>query len=246
LLAWLLCWAFMLPRELALGVILVGACPGGTASNVITYLAGGDLALSVGVTGVSTLLSPLVTPLLVYIMAGSMVDVDFWQMMLSIVQVVIAPILIGFLMRHYFRKQTDKVTRYLPAFSSLAIAVIVGCVVSHNSPALHSVGLLIFCVVALHNLFGFALGLGIGKLLRLTRPKYVAISVEVGMQNSGLACSLAQQHFAALSSATVPGAIFSVWHNIAGSLMAHLYRHLGEKERDSIKSQPVKDDTPEK
>ncbi len=228
LLAWLLTRLFQLPPELAIGVILVGACPGGTASNVITYLAGGDLALSVGMTGVSTIFAPLLTPLITYLLADTMVDVNMMGMLLSILQIVILPILAGLLIRHFFPRFTEMITQYLPTFSSLVIMAIVGCVVSRNSAQLHSVGLLIIIVVMLHNVCGFALGFLVGKLLRLSHPKCSAISIEVGMQNSGLACSLAQQHFSALQAATVPGAIFSVWHNIAGSLWAHVLRNMKE------------------
>lgn len=224
LLAWLLTLAFSLPKELALGVILVGCCPGGTASNVITYLAKGDLALSVGMTACSTLLAPIVTPLLVWLMAGTMVNVDTLGMLLSIVYVVIAPIIVGLLCQHFLPKFTKAVTPYLPAFSSLAIAITVGIVVSHNADRLMLGGMIVILVVMLHNLLGLSLGFTIGRLLRLEKPKCVALSIEVGMQNSGLASSLANMHFAAYPLATVPGAIFSVWHNISGALAAKLFQ----------------------
>ena len=143
LLALGLTWAFSLPKELALGVILVGCCPGGTASNVITYLAKGDLALSVGMTATSTLLAPLLTPLLVWLMAGTMVEVDTVGMLLSIVYVVIAPIIFGLLCQHFLPKMTQNVAPYLPAFSSIAIAVTVGIVVSHNADKLLMGGMLV-------------------------------------------------------------------------------------------------------
>ncbi len=224
LLAWLLTLAFSLPKELALGVILVGCCPGGTASNVITYLAKGDLALSVGMTACSTLLAPIVTPLLVWLMAGTMVNVDTLGMLLSIVYVVIAPIIVGLLCQHFLPKLTKAVTPYLPAFSSLAIAITVGIVVSHNADRLMLGGMIVILVVILHNLLGLSLGFTIGRLLRLEKPKCIALSIEVGMQNSGLASSLANMHFAAYPLATVPGAIFSVWHNISGALAAKLFQ----------------------
>lgn len=224
LLAWLLTLAFSLPKELALGVILVGCCPGGTASNVITYLAKGDLALSVGMTACSTLLAPIVTPLLVWLMAGTMVNVDTLGMLLSIVYVVIAPIIVGLLCQHFLPKLTKAVTPYLPAFSSLAIAITVGIVVSHNVDRLMLGGMIVILVVILHNLLGLSLGFTIGRLLRLEKPKCIALSIEVGMQNSGLASSLANMHFAAYPLATVPGAIFSVWHNISGALAAKLFQ----------------------
>lgn len=223
LLAWLLTKAFSLPPDLALGVILVGCCPGGTASNVITYLAKGDLALSVGMTATSTVLAPLLTPLLTWLMAGTFVDVDAVGMLLSIVYVVIAPILVGFLIQHYMPELTRRVVAYLPAFSSVMIASLVAIIVGHNASKLLTGGLIVVAVVVLHNLCGLALGYGVGKLLRLTHPKRTAISIEVGMQNSGLASSLATIHFAAFPMASIPGAIFSVWHNISGALVAKFY-----------------------
>lgn len=232
LVGYLLTVIFRLPPDLAVGVILVGCCPGGTASNVMTYLAKGDLALSVGVTTVSTLLAPFVTPMLVWALAGTMVEVDIITMFLSIVQVVILPIAIGIIIRHYASSFADKVSAYLPAVSVIAIALIVIAVVAANQNALLTSGITILIVVALHNLMGFLLGYGAASLIDLTRPKKVALSIEVGMQNSGLACSLAHQHFAAMAMAGVPGAIFSVWHNIAGALIWG--RHRGnENENDN-------------
>ena len=223
LLALGLSWAFALPKELALGVILVGCCPGGTASNVITYLAKGDLALSVGMTATSTLLAPLLTPLLVLMLAGTMVEVDTIGMLLSIVYVVIAPIVVGLIFQRYLPKFTKSTVPYLPAFSSIVIAFVVGIVVSHNADRLLVGGMIVVLVVMLHNLCGLSLGYVIGRLLGLAEPKKRAISIEVGMQNSGLASSLATLHFAAYPLATIPGAIFSVWHNISGALVARIY-----------------------
>lgn len=223
LLAWLLAKAFALPDELALGVMLVGCCPGGTSSNVITYLAKGDLALSVGMTATSTVLAPLLTPLLVWLLAGTMVDVDTLGMLMSILYVMIAPIAGGLICQRYLPKLTEKIVPYLPAFSTLMIMMVVLIVVSHNAAKLLTGGLLIVLVVMLHNLLGYAIGYLIGRLLKLSKPKRVAISVEVGMQNSGLASSLAVLHFASYPLATIPGAVFSVWHNISGALMAKWY-----------------------
>ena len=223
LMAWLLTKLFGLPADLALGVILVGCCPGGTASNVITYLAKGDLALSVGMTATSTLLAPLLTPLLTWLMAGTFVHVDAWGMLLSIVYVVIAPIVAGFLIQKYLPTFTKHAVAYLPAFSSIMITLLVGIIVGHNAEKLLTSGLIILSVVILHNLSGLALGYGLGRLLGLSHPKRAAISIEVGMQNSGLACSLATLHFADSPLATIPGALFSVWHNISGTLVAKLY-----------------------
>lgn len=221
--AWLLAHLFCLPDDLALGVILVGCCPGGTASNVITYLAKGDLALSVGMTAASTVLAPFLTPAITWLMAGTFVHVDAMSMFFSIVQVVILPILAGFAIQHFCPRFTRSAVGYLPAFSSAVIVFIVGIIVSHNAAKLLTCGLLAILVVVLHNLCGLALGYGIGRALRLEHKKCVAISIEVGMQNSGLASALATLHFAAFPLATIPGAVFSVWHNISGAIMAKVY-----------------------
>ena len=224
LLAWGLSRLFALDEALALGVVLVGCCPGGTASNVITYLAKGDLALSVGMTGVSTLLAPFLTPLLTWALAGKSVDVDVAGMLLSILWVVILPIVAGLIVKWLWPKFTEKATAYLPALSSLAISMIVAIVIGANASKLLAGGMIIVAVVMLHNICGLGFGYLIGKLLGLSEPKKRAISVEVGMQNSGLASSLATLHFAAYPMATIPGAIFSVWHNISGAIVAYLYR----------------------
>ena len=228
LLAWTLARAFQLDEALALGVVLVGCCPGGTASNVITYLAKGDLALSVGMTGVSTLLAPFLTPLLTWALAGKSVDVNVASMFLSILWVVILPIVVGLLVKWMWPKFTEKTIDYLPAFSSIAIALIVAIIISANATKLLAGGLLIVIVVMLHNICGLSLGYAIGRLLRLSGSKKRAISIEVGMQNSGLASSLATIHIAAYPLATIPGAIFSVWHNISGAAVAYLYRKTGK------------------
>lgn len=229
LLAMVLARLFNLPPELAVGVVLVGCCPGGTSSNVITYLSKGDVALSVGMTGVSTLLAPVMTPLLVKIFAGQMIPVDFWGMFLSIVKVIIIPIALGLAVKRYLPRVTATMVPYLPAFSTTVITLIVIAVVSANASSLHSCGLIVILVVVLHNICGYTLGYGIGHLLGLPAPKRTAISIEVGMQNSGLACSLASTHFSALAMASVPGAVFSVWHNISGAILARIYSRINSK-----------------
>ncbi|MBR3744839.1 MAG: bile acid:sodium symporter family protein [Bacteroidales bacterium] len=223
LLAFALSKLFSLDEALTVGMILVGCCPGGTASNVITYLAKGDLALSVGMTAVSTLLAPLLTPLLVLLLAGKTVDVDVVGMLLSILWVVILPIVLGLLVKRFLPKASDKVSDYLPAVSSLAVCVIVLIVIAANAQKLLSSGLVIMFAVVLHNVCGLAIGYLIGVVLHMTQAKRRAVSIEVGMQNSGLASSLANTHFAALPMATIPGALFSVWHNISGAIVARIF-----------------------
>lgn len=220
--AFLLTRIFRLPAELAVGVILVGTCPGGTSSNVMTYLAKGDVALSVGMTGVSTLLAPILTPALTYLFVGQKVDVNVMNMFISIVKVVIVPIVLGFICTKLFSKITQELTKVLPLVSVVSIVMIVAAVVSANSSRILANGILIVMVVICHNLCGYAAGYGIGKALRLPEPKCNTIAIEVGMQNSGLATSLAATHFATMPLATIPGAVFSVWHNISGSIVANL------------------------
>ena len=229
-LAFLLCKVFQLPAELAVGVILVGTCPGGTSSNVMTYLSHGDVALSVSMTAVSTLLSPILTPLLTLLYAGQTVDVNFGAMMLSVVRVVLLPIVLGFVVNHFFSKVTDKAVKALPLVSTTAIVMIIAAVVSVNSDRIKTSGFLILAVVICHNLLGYATGYGAAKLLKLDTTKCRAISIEVGMQNSGLATSLAATHFAQYPLATIPGAVFSVWHNISGALLAAFFNHQTAKK----------------
>ena len=220
LLAFSLGKLFCLDNELLVGVVLVGTCPGGTSSNVITYLSKGDTALSVGMTSVNTLLAPLLTPLLTYLYLKTTVNVDIGSMFLSIIQVVIIPITLGLLINKLFGNITRKVSDALPAVSVTAICLIVASVVSHNSEKILSTGLIILAVVVLHNLLGYLCGYLIGVLFKMDLPRKKAIAIEVGMQNSGLATTLAGSAFPDLTMATVPGAVFSVWHNISGAVLA--------------------------
>ena len=222
-LAWLLARAFMLDDALALGVVLVGCCPGGTASNVITYLSKGDLALSVGMTSVSTLLAPLLTPVLTWLLAGKDVNVDVVNMFMSILWVIIMPIALGLIIKRLMPKITAQAVDFLPAFSSIAIAFIVAIVISANASKLLTGGHLVIAVVVLHNICGLSLGYLVSLLAGMPMAKRKALAIEVGMQNSGLASSLAATHFAMYPMATIPGAIFSVWHNISGAIMARIF-----------------------
>ena len=223
-LAYGLSLAFALDVALMAGVVLVGTCPGGTSSNVITYLSRGDVALSVGMTSVNTLLAPFLTPAITYMLLRTTIHVDVAAMFMSIVQVVIVPIVIGFAINKLFANAAKALVDVLPAVSVTAICLIVACVVSHNAERNLATGWLVFAVVFLHNMLGYLCGFMLGKVLRLDAARTKALSVEVGMQNSGLATSLAGSTFPDLAMATVPGAIFSVWHNISGALLASVYR----------------------
>ena len=225
---------FQLDPALTAGVVLVGTCPGGTSSNVITYLSKGDVALSVGMTSVNTLLAPLLTPAITWLLLQTTVRVDVWAMFWSIIQVIIIPVALGFVINRFFGKFTEKAVAILPSVSTVAICLIIAAVVSHNAEKIYTSGVLVFAVVILHNLLGYAGGFGLGKLLKMPSEKVKALSIEVGMQNSGLATSLAGTAFSGLAMATVPGAVFSVWHNISGAILAGFYRrwkNSGENEK---------------
>lgn len=228
LVAFALAKLFRLPPELAVGVILVGTCPGGTSSNVMTYLAKGDVALSVSMTMVSTVAAPLMTPFLTWLLAGTWVQVSFWGMFLSICQVVVFPIVLGLVVHAVFGDRVTAFNNVLPLVSVTAIALIIGAVVGGNAGKILSSGLVVCAVVMLHNLCGYGLGFLGAKVLGMNEPKRNAVAIEVGMQNSGLAVTLAAAHFS--PAAAIPGAIFSVWHNFSGSIVANLMANHVRKE----------------
>ena len=219
-LAWILAKALQLPPEVAVGVILVGCCPGGTASNVMTFLARGDVALSVAITSVTTLLAPIVTPALIYLLASQWLEVSAAAMFWSIVQVVVLPIALGLVAQSLLGARVRAAVAVLPLVSVVAIVAIVAAVVAGNQARIATSGLMIFAVVVLHNGLGLLLGYWLGKLTGMSVYKRKALSIEVGMQNSGLGVALATAHFSPL--AAVPSAIFSVWHNISGPIAATL------------------------
>ncbi len=227
LLAFGLASVFQLPPEVAVGVILVGCCPGGTASNVMTFLARGNTALSVTITAFSTILAPILTPALTLLFASKWLPVSAADMFLSIVQIILIPIVLGIIVRIFFYRQVEKSEKALPLISVIGIVAVAAAVVAVNTDEIASTGLLIFSVVILHNILGLLIGFLLGKLLRLEFNDQKAISIEVGMQNSGLGSALALAHFAPI--AAVPSALFSVWHNISGPLLATWW---GKKSND--------------
>ncbi|WP_214057377.1 bile acid:sodium symporter family protein [Nocardioides aquaticus] len=202
----------------AAGMVLVGASPGGTASNVMVFLAKGDTALSVAMTTFSTLLAPVLTPLLVLWLAGEFLPVDAGALFVSIVQVVLAPVLLGLLLRTVVPALVERVLDALPLVSVAGIAAVVAIVVAGSADTVLTVGPLLVLAVVLHNGVGLGVGYGLARLTGLDVPARRAVSIEVGMQNSGLAATLATVHFS--PAAALPAAIFSVWHNVSGSLLA--------------------------
>lgn len=226
-LAWLLCQVLRLPPEVAVGVILVGCCPGGTASNVMTWFARGDLALSVAITAVTTLLAPLVTPALIWLLASAWLPVQFGALFMSILQVVLLPIALGLIAQRLLGVRVRHLVEVLPLVSVVSIVVIVAAVVAASQAKIAESGLLIMAVVVLHNGLGLALGYLAGKVFGLPLAQRKTLAIEVGMQNSGLGAALASAHFSPL--AAVPSALFSVWHNLSGSLLAALFRRMKDE-----------------
>lgn len=235
--AWLLVKLFNLPPEIAIGVILVGCCPGGTASNVVTFLARGNVALSVGITTVSTLLAPLLTPAVFYLLAHQWIEIAAAAMFWSIVKIVLLPILAGVVLHTLFRKQTEAAAEVLPLVSVTAIVLIIAAVIGASKGKILESGLLILAVVVLHNGIGYLLGFFTAKLFKLPYDAQKTLAVEVGMQNSGLGATLAAVHFAAMPVAAVPSALFSVWHNISGAVLASYWAGNAEKAERAKQTQ---------
>lgn len=220
LVAYILTVVFHLDPLLALGVILVGCCPGGTSSNVITFLAKGDVALSVAITSISTLLAPILTPLLLKLLAGQLIDIDVASMMLSIVKMVIVPIILGIVVNRLLGKRVEVAINILPMVSVIGIALIIAAVVAVSKDTILTSGFIVFVVVALHNLIGYGLGYLLAKLSGFSEMQRRAIMIEVGMQNSGLGAALAATYFNPVAG--LPSAIFSVWHNFSGAIVANI------------------------
>lgn len=214
---------FNLPADLAIGVILVGSAPGGTSSNVMTYLAKGNTALSVACTTVSTLLAPFLTPAVFYLFASEWLEIDAAGMLISVLQMVLLPIFVGVVIRSIFKQKIEEFSQTMPLVSVVAIILIVTAVVSVSKDRIIESGLLIFAIVVLHNGLGYLLGYLTARVLKLDIADSKAISIEVGMQNSGLGAALAALHFKANPLIAVPSAVFSFWHNISGPILAMIF-----------------------
>ena len=227
-----LVFLFNLPPEIAIGVILVGSSPGGTSSNVMTFLAKGNVALSVAATTVTTLLAPIVTPSLTLLLASTWLDISFSAMMVSILQVVLIPVLLGLGVGSLFRKQVDRVVDVLPMISMTGILGVMTAVTASNVDNILASGLIILLVVILHNLLGYVTGFLLGKIFKFNLADTKTISIEVGMQNSGLATTLAVQHFEPVTA--LPGALFSVWHSLSGAVLANVFGKIKEKDSDTM------------
>lgn len=218
--AFLLAKLFQLPPDLAIGVILVGSCPGGTSSNVMTFLARGNTALSVACTTISTLLAPILTPAVFYLFASQWLEINASAMFISVLQMVLLPIFVGVVVRSIFKQKIEQFSQTMPLISVVAIILIVTAVVSVSKDRIIESGLLIFAVIVLHNGLGYLIGYLVSRLFKLPIYDSKAISIEVGMQNSGLGAALAALHFKMNPLIAVPSAVFSFWHNISGPILA--------------------------
>ncbi|OOF49421.1 sodium transporter [Rodentibacter genomosp. 1] len=226
--AFFLAKAFHLPSDLAVGVILVGSCPGGTSSNVMTYLAKGNTALSVACTTISTLLSPLLTPAIFYLLASQWLDINASAMFMSVLKMVLFPIFLGLLIRMLFKNVIAQAGQIMPLISVISIVLILSAVVAVSKDKIVESGLLIFSVVVLHNCLGYFTGFLAARLFKLNTVDSKAIAIEVGMQNSGLGAALAAAHFNPISA--VPSALFSFWHNISGPILANIFSTMKDKK----------------
>ncbi|WP_025563598.1 bile acid:sodium symporter family protein [Psychromonas sp. SP041] len=204
--------------NLTVGLVLVGAVAGGTSSNVMCFLAKGDVALSISMTAISTLLSVIFTPLLVELLAGKSIDIPVTGMIISLIKIVLIPVVLGIVLNTLLHKPTKKIAPALPLISMAAIVIIIAIVVALNAEKLVEVGSMVAIAVILHNSFGLLAGYWITKKLGFEEKVCRTIAFEVGLQNSGLATALAMKFFA--PTAAIAGTIFSIWHNISGSILA--------------------------
>ena len=218
LLAFIIGLILALPTALMAGLVLVGTCPGGTASNVICYLGRGDVALSITLTAISTLLAVLLTPILTWLYIGQEVPVPIVNMMLTVLKIIILPVTLGVIVNRYFGQNLAQVKEFLPVVSVIAIVFIIGIIVALNAQQIPQLAFPVIIAVILHNGLGLASGYAIAKWLGYNEKICRTLAIEVGMQNSGLGVALATKYFTAITA--LPAAFFSIWHNITGSLLA--------------------------
>ena len=230
LMALTLASTFSLDAALTAGLILVGTVPGGTASDVITFLAKGDVALSVSLTAVSTVISPILTPIITLLLIGNQIQFNPVDMFISIIEIVIVPIILGLILNYKFPNLCEKLKVYLPTVSSIVICLIVAGVIGANKQAILTSSTIILVVIVLQYLIAMLLGFGIGYLAGMDRKQRITVAIELAFQNSGLSTSLAKTHFPNLAQATVPGALYSVFQNFAGSILAFAFRKYQSKK----------------
>lgn len=224
IIAFCLAKVFSLNAALTVGIILVGTVPGGTASDVITFLSKGDVALSVSLTAVSTVISPILTPIITLLLIGNQIHFNPIDMFISILEIVIIPIVLGLALNYKFPKFCDELKDYLPAISSIVICLIVAGVIGANKQAILTSSAIIIVVIILQYFIAMILGFCVGYMAGMDKKQIITIAIELSFQNSGLSTGLAKNHFPNLTQATVPGALYSVWQNLAGSILAYVFR----------------------
>lgn len=220
-----------LPPALAAGLILVGCCPSGTASNVMTFLSKGDTALSVTVSSFNTVLAPLLTPFIFLFLAGTLIPIKAEALLIDIFKMVLLPVGLGIALRLIASDIVTRLIKVIPVISVVSIIAIIAIVVALSAAKLATVAVIAFIAVALHNGIGLGLGYGASRALGMSDKKAKAISFEIGMENSGLAVALAIAHLDPI--AAIPGAIFSVWHNLTGSMLAGYWGSKADKESNT-------------
>jgi BASS family bile acid:Na+ symporter len=237
LVAWTISKTFSLPHPIAIGLLLVGCCPGGVSSNIMSFLCKGDVAFSVGMTTVTTLLAPIMTPILMLYLAGENIDVDAIGMFKSILIVTILPIALGLGLNAALNKSTrfNEIKKTLPGVAVIGLACIVGGVVSAHGQKIVTSGVIIFAAVLLHNTLGYILGYITGLLAKFSNSKCRTVSIEVGMQNAGLATVLSAKHFPAMPEAAIASAVSCVWHSISGALVAGVFNLLDNVARRRVR-----------
>ncbi len=215
---------FGFEKQLLVGIVLVGSAPGGTASNLITYISGGDLSYSISMTTLSTILSPLMTPFWTWFLAGKYVPVPFLGMAVTTLKIVILPVVIGMALRKLLGENVKRLENLLPYLSITAISFIIAVIFALNRERIEGVSLSVLLAVLIHNTLGFLLGFLLGRLWGLDNRLAKTLSIEVGMQNSGLSTVLSLKFFSQLTA--LPSALFSLSQNILGVLISILYRRI--------------------
>lgn len=217
-------YVFDLEEKYLFEIIIIGCCPGGTASNVIVYLSKGNVPLSISMTLFATLLAPIVTPSLIYWLLSAEINLSFWALMKTPLIVVLIPVVAGVVVRSYLKPFVEKVKPVFPAISVIGISLIVAGLLAINHDKLSSMSMVVVLVVMLHNLLGYLLGYGVAKLFKANDVNARTLAIEIGMQNSGLGAAIVKNTLAFQFLTGVPSAIFSVWHNVSGSVLSKFWR----------------------
>ncbi|MGL5329447.1 MAG: bile acid:sodium symporter family protein [Peptostreptococcaceae bacterium] len=239
LLAFIISKVLNLPTELAVGLILVGCCPGGASSNVMAYMAKGDVALSVTLTSISTLLAPFLTPILTLVLGGQSIDVSLSAMFLSIIQVVLVPIILGLIFNKLLNNLVEECTKLIPLLSTICLVLIIGSIVGKNVESLLSSGALILLAVVIHNSCGYVIGYLVAKKIGLDEQKRRTMAIEVGLQNGGLATSLSMMHFSPMTA--IPGVVSSTYHAVSGAILANYWSNKSLDEFQNISNIKLND-----